>query len=86
MKVKIKISFRDLTGGDHLIAIKLNGSSLPTFVLTDKYPISYIHELPVDPELLKFGENDVTISVIRQNPDVLSELWIEDVEILVNYQ
>ena len=83
--VTLILSFRDLTGGDHRIGAQLNGSALPAFTLQDDYPITYTRELSVPPSLLKPGENLLSLSVHRGNPQVISELWLEDVELVVRY-
>ena len=83
--VTLRLSFRDLTGGDHRIEARLNGSALPGFTLRDDYPITYTRETSVPPHLVKPGENLLSLSVHRGDPRVISELWIEDVELMVRY-
>ena len=64
---------------------RLNGSALPGFTLRDDYPITYTRETSVPPHLVKPGENLLSLSVHRGDPRVISELWIEDVELMVRY-
>ena len=85
VEVTLKLSFRDLTGGDHCITAQLNDSALPPFTLQDNYPVTYSHEVSVAPHLLKAGANLLALSVQRGNPQVISELWVEDVELLICY-
>ena len=83
--VTLRLSFRDLTGGDHRIGALLNGNALPGFALHDDYPITYTRETSIPPHLLKPGENLLSLSVHRGDPRVISELWVEDVELMVSY-
>ena len=83
--VTLRLSFRDLTGGDHRIETRLNGSALPAFTLRDDYPITYTRELAVPPHLLKPADNQLALAVHRGDPRVISELWLEDVELVVRY-
>jgi hypothetical protein len=84
--VTLRLSFRDLTGGVHAITPEINGRPLPSFALEDDYPITYVQECAVDPVLLELGDNTLVLSVARGNADVISELWVEDIEVLVTYR
>ena len=84
--VTLRLSFRDLTGGDHRIGARLNGNALPGFALHDDYPITYTRETSIPPHLLKPGENLLSLPVHRGDPRVISELWVEDVELMVSYR
>ena len=84
-QVTLRLSFRDLTGGDHRVTARLNRSALPAFTLQDDYPITYTRELDVPPLLLKPGENLLSLSVHRGDPRVISELWVEDLELVIRY-
>ena len=86
MKVALTLRFRDLTGGDHLIDLSLNGTRVHRTLLQDEYPLRYTVEVNVDPHVLMPRRNELVVRLERGNPDVLSELWLNDVEVFVQYE
>ena len=83
LKIALRIFLEDLTGGDHLVEISLNGNLVLTRTLSNQ--VSYCLELPVDVSVLKCGENILKLSLKRQNPNVISELRLNDMQVLVKY-
>jgi hypothetical protein len=85
-KVTLRLVMRDLTGGDHRISLQLNGSSINgCSVPREEYPVSHTVEVSVNPKLLRVGQNTLHISIERGEPEVLSEVWISDVDFHVEY-
>jgi len=77
------ISIGELTMGDHLVEIRLNGEALAEETLGEK--LSYEMKLTVDPARLLLDENVLTFTLRRRDPSVRSELWLQDVRVLVEY-
>ena len=77
------ISVDELTMGEHLLEIGLNGEALAQEALSKK--LSYEMKLTVDPASLRLGQNVLTFTLRRQDPNVRSELWLKDVRVLVEY-
>ena len=85
-RVTLRLSMRDLTGGDHRIRINLNGSSLGEWSGPwEEYSVSPTLEMAVDPSLMIAGENTLDLSIRRGDPEVLCEVWIRDVDFSVEY-
>ena len=79
------LRFRDLTGGDHLIDLSLNGTQVHRTLLQDEFPLRYTVEVSVDPALLTPRRNELVVRLDRGNPAIISELWLNDVEVFVQY-
>ena len=85
MKARLTLRFRDLTGGDHLIDLSLNGTQIHRTLLQDEFPLRYTVEVNVDPAVLTPRRNELVVRLERGNPEIISELWLDDVEILIQY-
>jgi len=78
------ISIGELTMGEHLLEIGLNGQALAEEALSKK--LSYEMNLALDPESLLLGRNVLAFTLRRRDPNVRSELWLKDVRVLVEYR
>ena len=85
MTAVLTLRFRDLTGGDHVITLFLNGTHVHRTLLQDEFPLRYTVETHLDPALLTSRGNELVVKLDRGNPEIISELWLDDVEILIQY-
>ena len=85
MTAVLTVRFRDLTGGDHVITLLLNGTHVHRTLLQDEFPLRYTVETHLDPALLTSRGNELVVKLDRGNPEIISELWLDDVEILIQY-
>jgi hypothetical protein len=85
VEVTLRLSFRDVTGSDHIISPELNGTALAALLLADDYPITYVRDIRIDGGMLALGTNSLRLALSRGVASVISELWVEDVELLVAY-
>ena len=60
-----------------------NGSGLGVQTLAGER--SYTIDWPIPSAVIKCGDNALTLSVEAADPDVVSEIRIDDVEVIVNY-
>ena len=85
MTVMLTLRLRDLTGGDHMLALSLNGTHVHHTLLRDEYPLQYTVEVNLDPAVLTTRHNELQVRLDRGNPAVISELRLNDVEVSVKY-
>ena len=85
MTVVLTLRLRDLTGGDHMLALSLNGTHVHRTLLRDEYPLQYTVEVNLDPAVLTTRHNELQVRLDRGNPAVISELRLNDVEVSVKY-
>jgi hypothetical protein len=83
LDVVIRMSISDLTGGIRLVGMALNGDLLSKHTLSDE--VSDVLEVPVDVSLLRCGANVLTLSLVPEDAGVISELRLNNVEIIVEY-
>ena len=85
MTVMLTLRLRDLTGGDHMLALSLNGTHVHRTLLRDEHPLQYTVEVNLDPAVLTTRHNELQVRLDRGNPAVISELRLNDVEVSVEY-
>ena len=83
MNATLRLMATDMTGGSHVLAMAWNGSELGVQTLAGER--SYTIDWPIPSAVIKCGDNVLTLSVEAADPDVVSEIRIDDVEVIVNY-
>ena len=83
MEATLRLMVTDMTGGSHLLAVSWNGSDLETQPLEGER--SYTIDLSIPSSSIICGDNTLKLTVASANPGVLSEIRIDDVEVLVTY-
>ena len=83
MDATLRLMATDMTGGSHVLAIAWNGSGLGAQTLEGER--SYIIDWPIPSAAITCGDNALRLSVESADPDVFSEIRIDDVEVIVTY-
>jgi len=83
MNATLRLMATDMTGGSHVLAMDWNGNGLGVQTLAGER--SYTIDWPIPSAVIKCGDNALTLSVEAADPDVVSEIRIDDVEVIVNY-
>ena len=83
MNATLRLKVTDMTGGSHALAITLNGSGLGTQAL--KGERSYTIDCPIPSAVIRCGDNALMLSVEPADPHILSEIRIDDVEMIITY-
>jgi hypothetical protein len=83
MRVTLRLILADITGGSHILNVSLNDTALPEQRLKGQ---SHAHlDLAVPNSSVKCGDNTLELSLASEDPNVLSEIRIDDVEVFISY-
>ena len=83
MRVTLRLILADMTGGSHILNVSLNDTALPEQRLKGQ---SHAHlDLAVPNSSVKCGDNTLELSLASEDPNVLSEIRIDDVEVFISY-
>jgi len=96
----IVLTITDMSGGEHLVEMSLNDTSLPRQKLSQQsvasevkansvYPvedIEYKIEIPVATSNLVCGRNTLKLSLKRLNPNIISRLHLLDMNVITKYR
>ena len=84
LETTVVVTLDELTMGEHALEISLNDCPMAEETLSGS--LSYRLEVQVEARAFTCGENVLTFLLRRGNPLVRSELWLNDVEVLVTYR
>ena len=83
MDAILRLMVTDMTGGSHVLTIAWKGNGLGAQTLEGER--SYCVDWPIPSTAITCGDNALTLSVESADPDVLSEIRIDDVEVIISY-
>ncbi len=80
----LRLILTDMTGGSHVLTLVWNGSALPAQTLIED--ITYQLDLDLSPDHIICGDNVLELSLDSGDPEVLSEIRIDDAQVIVSYK
>ena len=84
MNAILRLMATDMTGGAHVLTIVWNGNGLGVETLAGER--SYTIDWPIPSEAIRCGDNVLKLSIEAADPNIVSEIRIDDVEMIVNYE